>query len=1356
MTSIENTKIFKKTFLKDKEPVDYRSYLEKVGDDISRTAFDTSRDLIRLTDYILPGDLFDTAELNDYEREAKLSRLAGLGIADVDDQIDPYTGKIKDYDTIVGMGVGIIPYLVGGAGLVKGGAKLATSKRGLEFASKLPVRLSKKTADEVAGKASNAWGRLQLSKPAQYTLAGLTTEQILTDTDSNLFNLIGEVFPQESQTNIINVLSADPNDTETAKRIKLLIADLGAGFIIDKALKIAPGIVKAFKAKNPFASDYKIAENFFKEASLRAKLAEIEEEKILGVDLDVELKEVPERVDLPTRKEVLRETEEGQLEIARQRSPFLGGRGDPLTDTNPFESLLSGLDKLNKKFLTSRGYSTKLINSVFNASQQRQADYIMQARQLGLRLDSSIKKLNLEGRETKYKEKINEILKDEEAFEGFEGLSLNEKISRLADEQDIPSFIAEPIVEARTTIDRLSKLITTSPTISKEVKESVKDNFGYYVRRSYRLFKDKDFEYDDDLYVNAQEDLRNIYMKDMSENIDEAKIASGEFSEELLLEEATKKADEYLQGMLSVSKDQEHLDYFTQVRKVKKFHRRNLEIKSVRELFGEIKDPSDNIIESIENAARAYEVNNFYDQLFSIAKARGSNDGFIITKKTAKRRNLIEGRKNPSPRDKFVKISGTGNKSLDGKYTTPEMLQFLNRQEDVLSAITESDNSYANLYKTFLRFKGAAQVSKTILSHVTQLRNLMGGMQFGLANGDISFFTNPAKSFNNTSLLWKELRGKGDKAVNDKYREYVKLGIINTSINVNQFRELINLADSGTKVNKLISVIAEGKNPASKLFRGAEASYMGVDDYFKMSNYENELATLKKSSPDKAEDILQQEAARIVQDTLPNYDRIPKGIRQLTYLPLGNFVSFPAEIIRTSANIVKQASKEITSGNTILRNRGIKRLAGFTGTLSGFGIAGKMSANALGWNQEELESYNKLAEGKYNKNANNIWSINEETGNLQYISTKYLDSYNTIKTPVVAVVDKIVTGELEGKQLDDYLGGAIATGAKELFAPFLSESIATKAILDVSEAFRSEDGQTREGKRLFPPSNSSVDNGVTMFYELVKAIEPGSVTSLRKLTDTVNKYTGEPFETIGGVNKTELISNTGLRVSSFDPDLQLSFAVSQYKKLARNNVRSTFKIGDDTSEDVYLNYLARQDRLFQYQQELNSKIQAHILIRGERATRKLLRENKISEVQTERFINSMFTPSAPPKIEDNRIKNIILNSPTTSRSDRVKLRKTEREFKRAQKQLSKLYLLDSYLDDERVKEAFKVQEIDRERLGYKIGGYVEHDVPNTSKNPKKRIDKMTGMPYDIQAGTAFIDEEDPIRRLLGLLEEEKT
>ena len=51
----------------------------------------------------------------------------------------------------------------------------------------------------------------------------------------------------------------------------------------------------------------------------------------------------------------------------------------------------------------------------------------------------------------------------------------------------------------------------------------------------------------------------------------------------------------------------------------------------------------------------------------------------------------------------------------------------------------------------------------------------------------------------------------------------------------------------------------------------------------------------------------------------------------------------------------------------------------------------------------------------------------------------------------------------------------------------------------------------------------------------------------------------------------------------------------------------------------------------------------------------------------------------------------------------------------------------------------------REFYGLAKGGKVEN-VPQVPEEPDERIDKMTGLPYNVQAGKAFIDEEDPEKR----------
>tara|TARA_R110002020_G_scaffold67682_1_gene177536 strand:+ start:8297 stop:15352 length:7056 start_codon:yes stop_codon:yes gene_type:complete len=53
----------------------------------------------------------------------------------------------------------------------------------------------------------------------------------------------------------------------------------------------------------------------------------------------------------------------------------------------------------------------------------------------------------------------------------------------------------------------------------------------------------------------------------------------------------------------------------------------------------------------------------------------------------------------------------------------------------------------------------------------------------------------------------------------------------------------------------------------------------------------------------------------------------------------------------------------------------------------------------------------------------------------------------------------------------------------------------------------------------------------------------------------------------------------------------------------------------------------------------------------------------------------------------------------------------------------------------------------RVRGGFKTGGVV--DIDNAVSEPDERIDRMTGLPYNIQAGAAFQDEEDRVHFIVG-------
>ena len=92
------------------------------------------------------------------------------------------------------------------------------------------------------------------------------------------------------------------------------------------------------------------------------------------------------------------------------------------------------------------------------------------------------------------------------------------------------------------------------------------------------------------------------------------------------------------------------------------------------------------------------------------------------------------------------------------------------------------------------------------------------------------------------------------------------------------------------------------------------------------------IAAENKALEEEKQRQLKEEAADIVRNTVPNYAYVSDTVRALRRLPLGTFMSFPSEILRTTTNIAQRSIKEIK--DPALRNIGIKRLVGLTTVLA--------------------------------------------------------------------------------------------------------------------------------------------------------------------------------------------------------------------------------------------------------------------------------------------------------------------------------------------------------------------------------------------------------------------------------------
>lgn len=945
--------------------------------------------------------------------------------------------------------------------------------------------------------------------------------------------------------------------------------------------------------------------------------------------------------------------------------------------------------KFLQQTTTSRGYWTPAAYNAFEDSQYAQRQIVTQAENIANRLQISLRNIGDEATTKEATEQVQRALQDSLGFHPI--VTQNDKINYVATNYNLPKETAEEILNARELIDDMSKTLANSSIPNTELKEAILENSGSYIRRSYRLYEDSGYKpsesvKEDAIEYLAQQNLTNI--------------------KNITVDEAYERAGNKVQAILNTAKDEAEIsDYWSKARKV------NTEIlkgkkdipEPIRKLMGEVTEPSENVVLTISKLARLNETNQFFENLYSLGKNKYIFDSV-------------------DEASDLVQITGT-NSVLNNKFTTPEMLKAIKENESILLS---GNAPLVSFLRNFSTLKGASQASKTVYSHVTHLRNFLGGAQFGVANGLNPFGNTAQQAF---KTIKNKIAQGGDKELDSLYERYLRLGVINTNVKVNEFRALLETGYESGADNILdnISKKLDGYGLTEKVQRMPGEVYMAVDDFYKIAGFESELKTLKNAFPNESLEVLENKASQIIQDTFPNYDRVPKGIKALRYLPIGNFPSFATEMMRTSANIVKQASVEINSGNKILRNRGLRRLSGFTATMVGAQSIANGTAKLAGFNEEEQKAIQTLSKAPWSDAPKNILVVD---GKIYVNDTKSIDSYNAVKTPVLKMYNGIREGQLKGEELEEYLIKSMWDATKTTLAPYIEESILTKAGEDIFTALNSPDGRTAEGKPLFEPGKDKTQMFVDAVEHLYFAFEPGTLTSIMSLAEAAfqkpNPTTGKPKDL-----KAEIFTNiTGVKFTEFSPEDSLMYAVKNYNYEKRLPVsyKPDFVKKPETIKQRYIN---RENKQYKYQQDLYLKIKAAETLIGKGKTMQILIDNGIPKNQATRLAKGFFSPEEPTL---QTITDLFLKTPFENKKDKGPF---VAEVFKAYTEMSRTRLIPA--------EGNKTTKTD-EREGFAKGGEV--NVPNAPKEPDERIDKMTGLPYNYQAGKAFIDEEDTETRAL--------
>ena len=1118
-------------------------------------------------------------------------------------------------------------------------------------------------APYVAGGAAIASTKAIAALPrvVQGIISGVAVDQLLYTGENALANILSEaeLFEAESTAqSLVEYLSTDEEDSALEERVKLIAEGVVLGGFAEAVIGI-PKLVS--KSKELFKKSY-------------ANLTRSEEAEVVASYL----KDARQTANLRTEEPniVFSETPEGVAQVAQQNS--------------------GPIRRFMQQTFTSRGYWTPQAFNAFNDAQYAQRQIVKEAENISNRLQQSLRSLGDEATTETATKNVQKALSEDLGF--HPQVSQKSRIDFVMNKYKVTEEVAEEILNARQLIDTLSGRLANSNIPNNDFRETILENSGEYIRRSYRLFEDSGYKPSESVVRQAEDYLVGVELKRGATHDEAYELARGTIDR--ILSKGDKTAAE---------------DYYSKVRRV------NTEIlkekdetipAEIRALMGEVEEPSENIILTVAKLAKLTENNKFFNNLERLGRNK-----YIFDK------SIDRGGVSYS-----VEITGT-NSVLDGKFTTPEMLTAIKEKE---SQFIDFDNS--SFFRNLAALKGTSQKMKTIYSHVTHLRNISGGAQFGIANGMNPF----SRSSTTAQALKNSIARGGDKELDAMYEKYLRLGVINTNVRVNEFRALLETgfeSDPTTLIAKLGQKV-KGYGFLEKGDKLASDIYMAVDDFYKVNAFEHELNVLKKAFPNESADVLESKAAQIVQDTFPNYDRVPKGIKTVRYLPIGNFVAFPTEILRTSTNIIKQASEEITSGNAELAARGAKRLAGFTAMVSGPSLIAGQSMQLAGFNEEEAEAIQTLTKTPWSNAPKNIVRIGDK---LYTNDTQFVDSYSPLKEPFMAAFDRIKSGELRGEELAKYLSAAAVEGVQKLLTPYVGESMVTESLRELSIA-ATGDGRTSEGAPVFVEGMSSEEKAQALFSLIVNPFLPGTISSvagdfspgndkglINAFFETPNRTTGKP-KSLGA----ELVTNlTGARFTEFDPSNTLMYKVKEYNRRKREIISSRPDYSM-TTNDAYDKQLRRQESLYKLQQDLYETTMATETLLGRKKTLMILRENDFSFNDIKFLMQGKFKPE---KYTFDKSLDLL------EKVDFGGKKKSQviGDMHRAYSNMILTPLMP--VTPKELEEAFE-----QPRKEFAKGGEVT--VPNAPAEPDERIDKMTGLPYNIQAGSAFVDEEDPEKRML--------
>ena len=670
--------------------------------------------------------------------------------------------------------------------------------------------------------------------------------------------------------------------------------------------------------------------------------------------------------------------------------------------------------------------------------------------------------------------------------------------------------------------------------LRKTIEGSMKDEGGY-LTTPYRLFEDPNFTPDPKLKKAA---LAEIKLKFIDEG----------YSSEVAAKKAQEKLDE-LNGNSAKTRELESSGGFRPVASESILRQQTFPGPAEKAWLGEITEAGQKALLTSRKLSR-----------LASAKAEDAEIANILLDSGVASRTLREGQVEL----KLKTVSGKTN-----IYVDPEVADSIYKLRYGQMVNRGIRNPMSRLLDAFFTVNFFAKFGKVVGNVGSYPVAVLGSITATMANGAMPNFAGMRRAAASFRSLENLVAGKSPKAKKEFYADLDKM-------------DLYNLRPKSVDAADMEATLQRGFNIFDKFLLGKKIidiggkAYSAADVALRYVTWKATQKQLGKVFPDYTTEQIEAAAARMTNDTFPNYDKLSDIVREGAKYIFQPFIAHFAELSRVSYNQGKFALQMIRgnfgkdfgldpsrANKTSMRMIGAKRLGAFALFTAGANALVNQKNEESGLDDKSVQQFKESILPPWMEATTAIIKPNKDDPRRGvYVPPEYI-------IPQLGMTDAF-SAAINGQPFEDYQ----AILKNRIFSQ--EGSLALQAITKITT------GKDERGRQIYiDPSFSAQAKviGESLFEDIVK---PGTFRTFERFNDAIN---GIGDRTVAQ----EVQSLFGYRVNTYDTDRAFRSKFREQSSLmqrAKGDYTSAFRDrvkGDISQQDLDAIYnqmnTARSNRL---------------------------------------------------------------------------------------------------------------------------------------------------------------------------------